>query len=191
MSENISALIDKEVDDNQHTALLDELCKDPVLKDRWEHYQLIRSAIRGDCTRAYLRSIYGTREQHNSVADFTVPETVRHASITAAITNRFRQFRASWVGGFGLAAGLSAAVALGFFSSSLINVQFGHPERVAVDSLYNQASTVRWVSQANLDATVGTNVEFLNQTLLAHSESTSFPSLNGLSNYARLVVYER
>lgn len=191
MSENISALIDNEVDQEQHTNLIDELCQDSELKDRWERYHLIRSAIRGECTRAYMRSIYRPHEMQKFPVDLPVAASAYPSSIATSIKNRLQQYRSSWIGGFGLAVSLSAAVALGFFSSSLVDIQFGQAERTAFEALHNPSGPVRWVTQANLDGSTSQNVEFLNQTLLAHSESTSYPLMNGLSNYARLVVYNR
>ena len=62
MSEKISALVDDVVDENCMPELIDELCEDPLLQERWQRYHLIRSAIRGECTTAYFESVYGISE---------------------------------------------------------------------------------------------------------------------------------
>ncbi len=189
MSENISALIDKEIDEQHHEVLVVELCQNPELHQRWERYHLIRTAIRGECTRAYMNTVYGLEANSKPHVDQFEPD--RKHSIVETLGAWLRSHLTNWSGGFGLAAGLSSAAVIGFFASSLIDVQFRQSETLFTETAYKQAGPVRWTSDESLADSDGQSVDFLNETLLAHSESTGYPMMNGLSNYVRLVAYER
>ncbi len=188
MSEEISALIDREIDEECLVDLIDELCHKPELIERWQQYQLMRSAVRGECTRTYFDSVYARSEKLTDLIDepsaiFTYRRTGRENSVS-----RLRQRWGSWVGGFGLAAGLGVAAAVGFVSSSLFEFQFLQSDRSYTAGIHENGVPVKWTNAANLAVADDSSVVYLNESLLAHSEAAGF---NGLSNYARMVSYDR
>ncbi len=191
MSEKISALIDQEIGRDAHSEVVEELCRDPDMQQRWERYHLIRSAIRGECAKSYLDAVYRREETRTEHAEnlSSIPKRDRIKQGTSA--GGFRTLWLNWAGGLGLAAGLSAAAVLGFVTSSLVDFQFTSEDTSYVEVLVNDANAMQWVSHSEHEVAKSESAPYLNQMLLAHSESTAYPLMNGLSNYARLVSYNR
>jgi len=187
MSEEISALIDDEIDLQQHAELVDQLCMNSDLQDRWRRYQVIRSAIRGECVHSYFSSVY---IHGHETPEFIEPTAeLQPKPVEGLISQWLRTRWSNWFGGFGLAAGLTAAAAVGFISNSLLDVQLNQPNTDYVESAVIETSTTQWITLANRNSDVEPSIQFLNQTLIAHGESTSYPLINGLSNNARLDSY--
>ena len=188
MSEKISALIDKEHKEDSHCQLIESICSDSRAQQRWKRYHLIRSAILGECTKSYLQSVYSETEQ------LTNFENKQQSTDTAPKQTRFLPFWHSiWyprMRGYGLATGLACAVLIGFFAFTVVGDRLtqldGATKQVAISS--NQA--IKWVASPELISDRTVIEPFLNETLLAHSESSDLSMLSGLSNYARLVAYD-
>ena len=192
MSENISALIDEELEGAEHARAVEQLCQDPALKERWERYHVIRSALRGECTPMYLRSVYERTDEAPRVAPSAATLSGRRQSQNRTAESWFRSLWPNWMSGYGLAASLTAAVFVGFLSGSIIDLRFGEPvQSTGVATVISQSVPVQWLADTDAASSSTQSVDFLNQALLAHGESSSFALLNGLSNYAKLVVYER
>ena len=190
MSEKISALVDDVVDENCMPELIDELCEDPLLQERWQRYHLIRSAIRGECTTAYFESVYGTSE---AVTDTPAPPLFsfkRQRKERVGLVHDLRERWGGWVNGFGLAAALSAAAVFGFVSNSIFDTQLSDPQKSYAESFYVGNDALVWQAHSNQDAHKIVNANYLNETLLAHNDFTGLYSINGLSNYARMVSYD-
>lgn len=190
MSEKISALIDEVVDENCLPELIEELCEDPLLQERWQRYHLIRSAIRGECTTAYFESVYGVSEEE---ADTDAPSLFafrRQRKVNVGWVHDLRERWGSWVNGFGLAAALSAAAVFGFISSSIFDTQLSDPQKSYTESFYVGNDALVWQAHSNQDTHEIVNANYLNETLLAHNDFTGLYSINGLSNYARMVSYD-
>ena len=186
MSEKISALVDEVVDENCLPELIEELCEDPLLQERWQRYHLIRSAIRGECTTAYFESVYGISE---TTTDTTAPSLFafkRQQNLVQGLRERW----GGWVNGFVLAAALSTAAVFGFVSNSIFDTQLSDPQKSYVESFYVGNDALVWQAHSNQDAHEFVNASYLNETLLAHNDFNGLSSINGLSNYARMVSYD-
>lgn len=190
MSEKISALVDEVVDKKNLPELIEELCEDPLLQERWQRYHLIRSAIRGECTTAYFESVYGTSEAATDTAASSLFAVKRQRKANVGLVQDLRERWGSWVNGFGLAAALSAAAVFGFVSNSIFETQLSDPKKPYAESFYVGSDALVWQDHSNQDAHEIVSANYLNETLLAHNDFTSLFSINGLSNYARMVSYD-
>ena len=192
MSEKISALIDEELQGAEHAHAVEQLCQDSALKERWERYHVIRSALRGECTPMYLRSVYERTDEAPRAAPSAATLSGHRQRQNRTADSWFRSLWPNWLSGYGLAASLTAAVFVGFLSGSLIDLRFGEPDRsTGVATVISQSVPVQWIADADAARSNSQSAVFLNQALLAHGESSSFALLNGLSNYAKLVAYEQ
>ena len=191
MTENISALVDGEIDEEIHSELLEDLCQDPSLQQRWQRYHLIRSAIRGECSSSLLRNVYaGDGEGARSIE--TSPDKPHlERQIFPELFDRIFPGRLNWAGGLGLAAGLSAIAAVGFISGNLVDFQLLQQKSETASFAFNDSGPTRWVTTSEFENFETKSINHLNETLLTHSENTGYPSMNGISNYARLVSYDR
>ncbi len=190
MSENISALVDEVIDEECLADLIEELCEDPVLQERWQRYHLIRSAIRGECTTAYFESVYGISE---AGTDTTAPSLFafkRQRKVNVGLLQDLRERWGGWVNGFGLVAALSAAAVFGFVSNSIFDTQLSDPKKSYAESFYVGNDALVWQAHTTQDAHEFVSANYLNETLLAHNDFTGLYSINGLSNYARMVSYD-
>lgn len=191
MTENLSALVDEEIDESSQSELLEELCRDPLLQQRWRRYHLIRSAIRGECSLQFLRQGYVDNEDHTEPVESLSSEAPVTPQKIRGFFERSRPRWMNWAGGFGLAAGLSTAAVVGFVSGTLVDFQLIQQQSETVEITYNDSGPTRWVIASDFGNTDLKSVDHLNQTLLAHSENSGYSSMNGISNYARLVAYDR
>ncbi len=190
MSEKISALVDEVVDENCLPELIEELCEDPLLQERWQRYHLIRTAIRGECTTAYFESVYGISEAATDTVAPSLFAFERQRKASAGLVQDLRERWGSWVNGFGLAAAVSAAAVFGFVSNSIFDTQLSEPKKSYAESFYVGNDALVWQAHSNQDAREIVSANYLNETLLAHNDFTGFSSINGLSNYARMVSYD-
>ncbi len=189
MSEKISALVDEVVDEQHLPELIEELCEDPLLQERWQRYHLIRSAIRGECTTAYFESVYGISEVARDMDAPSMFAFERQRKANVGWVRDFRERWGSWVSGFGLAAALSAAAVFGFVSNSIFDTQLSDPQKSYAESFYLGNDALVWQAHSSQDAHEIVSANYLNETLLAHNDFTGLFSINGLSNYARMVSY--
>lgn len=190
MSEKISALVDEVVDERYLPELIEELCEDPLLQERWQRYHLIRSAIRGECTTAYFESVYGVSEEATDTVAPSLLAFKRQRKVNVGWVHDLRERWGSWVNGFGLAAALSTAAVFGFISNSIFDTQLSDPQNSYAESFYVGNDALVWQAHSNQDAHEIVNANYLNETLLAHNDFTGLYSINGLSNYARMVSYD-
>lgn len=189
MTESISAMVDGEIDEEIHSELLEELCRDPALKQRWQRYHLIRSAIRGECDSTLVRSEYADRSERARPGEQQTVKPLRTRVKFSGFFGRLLAGRLNWAGGLGLAAGLSAVAAVGFISGSFVDFQLLQQESGINSVAYSVAEPARWATSSEYEDLGLRGVSHLNESLLAHSESAGYSLMNGVSNYARLVSY--
>ena len=190
MSEKISELVDDAVDENCLPEVIEELCEDPLLQERWQRYHLIRSAIRGECTTAYFESVYGIPEAATDTPAQSLFAFKRQRKEKVGLIHDLRERWGGWVNGFGLAAALSAAAVFGFVSNSIFDSQQSDPQNSYAESFYVGNDALVWQAHSNQDVHKSVSTNYLNETLLAHNDFTGLFSINGLSNYARMVAYD-
>ncbi len=190
MSENLSALLDQEIAADDLTELVESLCQDPGLQERWQRYHLIRSAIRGECTLDYYNAVYSTTKIPDQLVARSSSEDKSQRTMPKSLSARLRRGWGSWPRGLGLAAGLTAALALGFASSSILELQIHDTEPTYVENAKRSTALNWWQNDSEPIHAERDSTNHLNETLLAHSEDTGYPLLNGLSNYIRMVAYD-
>ncbi len=170
MKEKLSALVDNELDDLDERRVMNALKQDIGLRNTWERYHLLRSALRQDM------DIMLPREIAARVAARIEMEPVNAASSRRRKINRL-------IGTFAIAASVAAIAIAG--------VQFlNRPGSPPVASLAaNQpapeqiirAGTARW------DLKEPEAESALNAFLVEHNEFASSSGIGGMMPYVRVV----
>ncbi len=170
MKEKLSALVDNELDDLDERRVMNALKQDIGLRNTWERYHLVRSALRQDM------DIMLPREIAARVATRIEMEPVNVASSRRRKITRL-------IGTFAIAASVAAIAIAG--------VQFlNRPDSVPVASLaVNQpapeqiirAGTTRW------DLKEPETESALNAFLVEHNEFASSSGIGGMMPYVRVV----
>ena len=184
MNEKLSALLDGELSREESAIVLDEMSEDEQLFSEFSKFNLIRLAVRGQCSETQLRVAYRENVRFQ-------PDVARKSSETN--TNRRKRFSVSeyfqnqlWnrFGGVGFATGMAAALAIGFITHDLINTQISQqPNRTAAIAAQ---SAFRWNIPA-IDETVKIE-EHLNQSLLNLGDAANASRINSKTD-ALLVSY--
>ncbi|MCR4302560.1 MAG: sigma-E factor negative regulatory protein [Sulfuricaulis sp.] len=173
MKEKLSALVDNELNDLDERRVLTALEQDAELRNTWERYHLVRSALRQDMDTLL------SPEMAKRVAARIEMEPANVASFRRQKITRF-------VGTFAIAASVAAIAIAG--------VQFlNRPDSAPVASLaVNQpapekiirAGTTRW------DRKEPETESALNSFLVEHNEFASSSGIGGMMPYVRVVGYD-
>jgi sigma-E factor negative regulatory protein RseA len=112
LKESLSAVMDGEADEFEMRRTLDEMSNDPALRGVWERYHLVGSLLRGEGrgTANSLGERFWSRIDGGEGADDAVESTL------AAVPAKGRRWT-QWgqrVAGVAVAAGVAAAVVVGF-----------------------------------------------------------------------------
>ncbi len=178
MKESLSALMDGELGEHEQVQLLADLARDAELARAWEHYHLIRAALRKELGPMMFGSL---SEQ--------VARGIGDASAGAAgvfpLPRRRRVVR--WASGLALAASMTAIAIL-----SLQWLQPGdsgtQPAQVVVAPVAStkvmSAGMTRW------DAGEPEVTHLLNTYLVEHNEAVPTADMKGVMTYGRFVGYD-
>ena len=115
LKESLSAVMDDEADEFEIRRVLNEAASDPELRGVWERFHLVRSVMRGD---GRLRTTGTLSAQFWSQIDVgEAPDADSVVESTGAAQHAPRPAWVAWgqrVAGVAVAAGVAAAVILGF-----------------------------------------------------------------------------
>jgi sigma-E factor negative regulatory protein RseA len=122
LKESLSAVMDGEADDFEMRRALDEASDNPALRGVWERYHLVRSVLRGE-GRAPMNSL-GDRFWSRIDAGEGADDLIEAPALGPPIDSRTR--RPGWglrIAGVAVAAGVAAAVVVGFRVNEAGNVE--------------------------------------------------------------------
>lgn len=188
--ENLSALLDNELDASQANNLNQRMQEDSTLRVKLNRYALISESLKGS------RCEYNAANVADSVSQALANEpTVLAPSRTASAAP------AGWKTYFGGAAVAATVAALAVMNISSFNSPDAPVNQfpVTVDTTSTTAPTfvngmtqrasTRWTTES---AQASPEVEAeLNQLLMEHSEYTKQTGVPGLLPYATIVVYDK
>lgn len=173
MKEKLSALVDDELDDLEERRVMKALEKDAGLRQTWERYHLVRSALHQELD-AFVPSDMAAR----------VAAQIESEPADVSLSRRRRTAR--MVGTLAMAASVAAIAIAG--------VQWFHrpaasptAELVAAQPApenFIRAGTTRWdVKEPETEST-------LNVFLVEHNEFASSSGIGGMMPYVRVVGYD-
>ncbi len=191
MSEEISALADQEIDEDCYNGLVDQLCGDPVLRERWQRYHLIRSALRGECTTGYFNSVYTQTKDRQELTENSSRTIAVPWRIAESMSDRLSQWWGGWAHRFGIVAGLAAALTIGLVVSSFFDFRYSGSEQEYAQQVNPLDGTTRWRGISHLTLNEGGSENHLNELLLAHGDAAGYPPSNGLTIFALMVASDR
>jgi sigma-E factor negative regulatory protein RseA len=208
--EQISAFMDGELAEQEHTHIISQLCKNETLKDRWQRYHLVSDAMKNNLPPAigaqFAQSVMKALENEPTIL---APETFKERSIHVK-----RKIA-------------SIAVAASVAAVAVIGVQTMNQSNDAAPSLAEMPSSDQYVrlaqpnpniananvSNANVtNASIGTTIPALkasarqensqeaqlvpiiqyhpqlNKYLVDHNQYISGSQVQGIMPYARIVV---
>lgn len=169
MKNEISALMDDELDPDAASRCLQRLKQDPDLVQGWRDYHLIGDALRGE-----LRPSFDARFAQRLAAEPTVlaPRAVRAAN------------GSRWTAVLSAAAGVAAVAVAAWVA--LPPGGSDNPAAVALKTASPEASSM--VAQAGQKVPVAVGVE---DYLLAHQRFSPASNMQGVAPYVRTVSAER
>jgi len=178
INEQLSAMFDDELDQQEHELLLRRLKQEDGLKSSWSRYQLI-----GDAMRNNLNATSGS-DLLSGIQQQLEQEPVLSASQTPA---RVRNRMMKPVAGMAIAASVAAMAIIGLQNIGQGESPEAGAQRFAqapVNAPIQQVAGTRWnMQQPDTE-------QRLNGYLVNHSEHTSNISLQGMINYARIAGYD-
>jgi sigma-E factor negative regulatory protein RseA len=123
LKESLSAVIDGEADEFEIRRVLNEAANDPELRGVWERFHLVRSVMRGEGRKLAVANLSARFWTQIDAADATSSDTsVEPIDVPERAA---RGVWATWgrgVAGVAVAAGVAAAVVLGFGSNETPDV---------------------------------------------------------------------
>ncbi|MDH5436579.1 MAG: RseA family anti-sigma factor [Gammaproteobacteria bacterium] len=178
IKEQISALVDGELDTNERPFLIKQIETDESLRADWERYHLISDVLKGQLLH---RADAGFAE---SVINSIEQEPV----VTMAQRNKLLKSSAlKYIAGIGIAASVAMVAVLIALPDSPINN--GNTQQVAVTESIAPV-TQEWVraSGTRWDVTQPAVESRLNSYLVNHNEYSN--GMQGVLPYARIVGYD-
>ena len=178
LKEQISALVDGELDTNERPLLIKQIEANESLKADWERYHLISDALKGqlsNCTDSgFAESVHESIEEEPVVQ---VPRT-RKLLQTSAL---------KYIAGIGIAASVATvAVLIALPDSPIIN---GNTQQIAsTESIAPAAQEWVRVSGTRWDVKQPAVESRLNSYLVNHNEYSN--GMQGVLPYARIVGYD-
>ncbi len=178
ISEQLSAMFDEELDDQEQELLLHRLKQDPELQSSWSRYQLISDAMDHRLDTAahphMLQAIHDQIEQEPAI-------TATSSSSSAGL----RVFKP--VAGLAIAASVAAMAIIGLQNLGQDVSPYESSPRLAQTQ---PATAIQRVSGTRWNMQQPDTEMRLNGYLVNHSEYTSGISLQGMINYARIAGYD-
>lgn len=185
INEQISSLLDSELNQEEIREALDLLQEDESLRNKWDRYNLIGDAMRGEAVRF----------SHASIADRVQAslehESVDFSNVQAFPKSRARRSTARWyksAAGAALAASVAVVTVLSFPQFTGLSPETGG-EIAAEQALPDPApylvqSSTRWknLSEPKVESK-------LNDYLIEHNEFAA-PGGIGVIPYANFVSYD-
>ena len=116
LKESLSAVMDGEADEFEIRRVLNEAANDPELRGVWERFHLVRSVMRGEGRMSAVANLGARIWTQIDAADAATPDT----TVEPVQDVPERALRGGWVtwgrglAGVAVAAGVAAAVVLGF-----------------------------------------------------------------------------
>ncbi len=185
INEQISSLLDNELSQKALRHTLDLIQGDAALRNRWDRYNLIGDAMRGEAVRLSAESIA------DRVRARLEQDAVEDSPIRPIPLGRIRHIPARWyksAGGAALAASVAVITVLAFPQLTSMDSERSSPiiaERVAPDPApYLVQSSTRWknLSEPRVESK-------LNSFLIDHNEYAA-PGGIGVIPYANFVSYD-
>lgn len=193
MTEKISALIDLEVNEQEHDEILERLCGEEYLQTQWHKYHFIRCAIQGNCTPSQIHefatlSNKGKTEEMDFAAN---PEKELRKSLKVPWFKKPRV--PMWTTGMGFGAAVSVVIVFGliYFDRTQLDSQGILTEPVVPISvptqitLIDSESPLKWEfdSRSNSDSNHLASIQ-IEESMNSQAEQISVltndetPSLN-------------
>ncbi len=123
LKESLSAVMDGEADEFEIRRVLNEAANDPELRGVWERFHLVRSVMRGEGRNLAVANLSARFWTEVDAADATASDT--SAEPVDVQPRAARGGWATWgrgVAGVAVAAGVAAAVVLGFGGNEIPDV---------------------------------------------------------------------
>jgi sigma-E factor negative regulatory protein RseA len=172
MKEQLSAFMDDELGELEGRRVLDELARDPDLRETWERYHLIQAAFRRELELASSRAL---------------PGRIQEALARAPDIRAGRRWPAGrrLAGGVAIAATVAAVALFGLQTFTAPNGQKESPVAASpAGSDYIRAGATRWdTPHPEVEST-------LNAYLVEHSEFSPATGMGGMMPYVRVVGYD-
>jgi sigma-E factor negative regulatory protein RseA len=176
LKEQISAIMDAELEGVSQSAIVDKLCQDDALKSAWERYHLISAVVKNE-TASALHTDLAAR-----VAEQISREPTRIAPRAMSPGGAAKLVKA--VTGLAVAASVAVMAVMLFAPGDPANVGTGNQQLVKNTPPPARDGQTRWETLPPETENV------LNTYLVEHGEFSPHSGLNGLTSYARFVSYD-
>lgn len=175
MKEEISALVDGELEYHKQDELLRKISRDTDLSNLWYRYHLISAAFGKESTvHAPSLANYVTESVHKT--------PLEHLKSPVRSTSEIKRKGRKKIRPMAIAASIMALTTFGLY---VANQNFGI---LSVDSGVDAVAIVDRVTR--WDNANPKHEDHLNALLVEHGEFTSMSGLNGLISYAKFVSYD-
>lgn len=177
MKEQLSALVDNELDELEERRVLAALKGDATLRNIWERYHLVRAALRQDLEVVVAHGL----------AERVAQRIAAEPSTAAAIQ---RRHITRLIGTLAIAASVAtiAIVGVQWFQQPtpmpLLNLATNKPAPVPAPVQVVRAGSTRW------DTKEPEAENALNAYLVEHDEFASTAGIGGMMPYVRVVSYD-
>lgn len=178
ISEQLSALLDDELDEQEQELLLRRLKHEPGMQTSWSRYQLI-----GDAMRHSLNPASHPDLLHDIRRAIEHEPAIQSASQASPAGLRMMKP----VAGLAVAASVAAMAIIGLQNMGQGESPYEDVPRLAQTQ---PATTIQRVSGTRWNMQQPDTEMRLNGYLVNHSEYTSAISLQGMINYARIAGYD-
>lgn len=176
MNEKLSALLDDELSDREHDALLIEMSRDPELRGAWERYHMVRAALRNELEIMAPAGLAERIERHLTDEPLVSPRPRIHWLKPRPLLQT--------AAALAIAASV-AAVAVVSLRSSLTPDTPANPLLTAQSPASPQAQGVAQAPGSQRLA----QASALDALLVKHGEFSSTAGMNGMMPYVRVVGY--
>lgn len=177
INEQISALTDGELPDEERELLERRLTGDEALRTTWQHYHLIRDAMRED-----LPAFINTDSDLEYIS--AQPETA-----VVAGNRSFMGRHGRTMGGFAIAASVAMMAVVGvLYNEKSFNTPAVTPQIASQSTLPDTFSVAPRTGWESAKPTV---VSHLNGYLVDHSRYAGFSSAQGILPYSRIAGYDQ
>lgn len=184
IGEQLSALIDNELESEQEELLVRRVLGDAELQSRWERYQLIRDVLHNNLpdrlNQDFLRQVQARIAVESADTTASAPSVVAAAGGGRAVAVMARP-----IAGLAVAASVALMAVVGMQN---LRQEVGPVPAAGfvaqADPRQANDSGMRW----NLHRPEAENR--LNTYLVNHNEYTSSTSLQGMLNYSRIAGYD-
>lgn len=178
LRESLSAAMDDEADEFELRRVLDEMHKDPELRERWERYHMVGRALRGE--RPELGG--GLRERVWAALD--APADSDELELTAPETRAAPAASSSWLGritGIAVAAGVAFAIVFGVG-------ELGQGEPQVADTQVTIEGPTRAVPQFDTEVSAN-DLRRANAYMMHHVQQQAL-NQPGVTSFVKLVTFE-